>query len=90
MVQAEVEKPWSAADQKVGEEDLGCGRRDERTLTTTVTRTEGSVPVVAAEGHLCLLEEVGVACLHVVEVVEWSGSLGGAGSGEEAGGRSGP
>lgn len=86
----EVEKPRSAADQKEGEEDLGCGRRDERTLTTAVMGTEGSVPVVAVEGHLCLLEEAGVACLHVAEVVEWSGSLGGAGSGEEAGGRSGP
>lgn len=43
----------------------------------------------AAEGHLCLLEEVGVACLHVLEVGGGEGPLAVAARGWEAGGRGG-
>lgn len=44
---------------------------------------------VAVEHHLCLLEEVGVARLHVLEVVGGTGPLAVTGLGEEAGGQSG-
>lgn len=44
---------------------------------------------VAVEHHLCLLEEVGVARLHVLEVFGGRGPLAVTGLGEEAGRQSG-
>lgn len=50
---------------------------------------QSALAAAAAEGHLCLLEEVGVAHLHVLEVVGGTGPLAVTGQGWEAGGQSG-
>lgn len=59
-------------------EEAGYGRRvrHERTLRMAVRGSEEVQSVVAAAAdRLCLLEEVGVACLHVFEAVGGTGSL---------------
>lgn len=91
--QEAVGNPWSAGWMAAGEE-AGYGRRvsRKRALRTGVRGSEKvkSAPVeVAVADRLCLTEEVGVACLHVLEAAEEAGCLAMTGPGSEAEGQSG-
>lgn len=66
------------------EEEAGPGR------TLDVAEKVQSVLVAeVVEGHLCLMEAVGVERLHVLELVERLGALAVTGQGWEVGGRNG-
>lgn len=91
MGQEEVGNPQSADGSMAAGEEVGCGRmRCERASPMPVGRgkeVQCVLVVEVAEDHLCLMQEVGVADLHVMELLGGSHAV--TGLGEEAGGQSG-
>lgn len=55
--------------------EASCGRRLGAGHERTLRAVQSVLVAVVVEGRLCLLEEVGVADLHVLRVVEGAGSL---------------
>lgn len=68
--------------------EVGHGRTSRMAVRGT-EKVESVLAVVEVEGRLCLLEEAGVASLHVMKVVERTGARAVAGLGLEAGDQSG-